>query len=581
MGLGLSACGAQTSMTLSSSSQVFTGKMQRDFFANASNTFRGASGDFLLRHNFPTRTADSSYFVMVNTAENQLNDTHVSYKGSPLSFFWETGNMTWKGPGQFQYAGGTLIAPPEFEQQHEEMEQSMIWMPLIVAILLSSLVFVGAIVYVRRRRQQMDSIWSVKMEELRFEEPPEIVGRGTFGLVLKGEYRGTDVAVKRVMPAQEAKRICGVETRKAFNSRSPVVDDVKSSFFGSDAGRRVSFAMALDDSSTHSFGSSGDDLEAGINHEKKKKNSGTLSGSSPNPGSTLSRILQSKLSDEHSCMKKEFVREMRLLSKLRHPNIITVMGAVLDNGYEPMLVMEYMHHGSLYDLLHNRTFELEGETILPILTDISSGMRFLHCATPPVIHSDLKAANVLIDSRFRAKVADFGLSQKKKVGGGGGTPYWMAPEILLGETGNTSSSDVYSFGVVLFEVYSRQDPYEGEDYDTVMEQIKDPLINKRPPVPTDCPPQIKTVMSNCLLGDPSQRPDFGEIDQLLKKLDADLVNPADSLHTLQRTKEQNASRRRTDECLLFDVFPKHIAECLLKGQKVEPTVKDCVTIFFR
>ena len=100
-------------------------------------------------------------------------------------------------------------------------------------------------------------------------------------------------------------------------------------------------------------------------------------------------------------------------------------------------------------------------------------------------------------------------------------------------------------------------------------------------MPTDCPPQIKTVMSNCLLGDPSQRPDFEEIDQLLKKLDADLVNPADSLHTLQRKKEQNASRRRTDECLLFDVFPRHIAECLLKGQKVEPTVKDCVTIFFR
>ena len=429
MGLGLSACGAQKSAS-SSSSQVFSGKMQRDYFANANNTFRGASGDFLLRNNFPTRTADSSYFVMVNTAENQLNDTHISYKGSPLFFFWETDSRTWKGPGKFKYAGGALIAPPEFEQQHEQMEQSMIWMPLIVAILLSSLVFVGAIVYVRRRRQQVDSIWRVKMEELSFDEPPEIVGRGTFGLVLKGEYRGTDVAVKRVMPAQEAKRICGFETRKAFNSRSSFVSDVKTSFVGTDTGRRVSFAMLDYDSSTHSYGSSGDDIEAGIiKHEKKKKNSGTLSGSSPNPGSTsgsrnswrLSRMLQSKWSDEHSCMKKEFVREMRLLSKLRHPNIVTVMGAVLDITHEPMLIMEYMNHGSLYDLLHNRTVELEGETILPILRDIASGMRFLHCATPPVIHSDLKAANVLIDSRFRAKVADFGLSQKKKVGGGGGT----------------------------------------------------------------------------------------------------------------------------------------------------------------
>jgi serine/threonine protein kinase len=88
---------------------------------------------------------------------------------------------------------------------------------------------------------------------------------------------------------------------------------------------------------------------------------------------------------------------------------------------------------------------IEGELLLPILRDVSQGMRFLHLADPQVIHGDLKAANILVDSRFRAKVADFGLSQKKHLGGTG-TPYWMAPELLRRESSNTSMSDVYSFG---------------------------------------------------------------------------------------------------------------------------------------
>jgi len=396
---------------------------------------------------------------------------------------------------------------------------------------------------------------------------------------------------------KEAKRICGVESREAFSSRSSsvVVDDVNAkldaSFVGTEAQRRVSFAAKLlDERSTHS-GESSNDLETGnakIEEEKKieetKMNSGHHSGSLLNSGSNsgsrsrwrLSRVLQSTLSDEHTCMKKEFVKEMRLLSKLRHPNIVTVMGAVIDNVHEPMLVMEYMQNGSLYDLIHNKTVEFGGEVILPILRDIASGMRFLHSANPSVIHSDLKAANVLVDSRFHAKVADFGLSQKKKSGGGGGTPYWMSPELLLGETGNTCSSDVYSFGIILYEVYSREDPYDGELMWSVIEGVKDPLINKRPPVPSDCPPQIKPIMLDCLLRDPDERPGFAHIDQLLKKFDAESVQPMDPIHTLQKKKEQ-----RDATSILLDVFPKHIAECMRNGKKVEPTVKDIVTIFFR
>ena len=98
------------------------------------------------------------------------------------------------------------------------------------------------------------------------------------------------------------------------------------------------------------------------------------------------------------------------------------MGAVVDKKAEPMLVMEYMTQGSLYDVLRDDSMELDvDEHILPVLQDIAQGVRFLHAANPQVVHGDLKAKNVLIDSNFRAKVTDFGLSAKKQ-NSASGTP---------------------------------------------------------------------------------------------------------------------------------------------------------------
>ena len=60
-------------------------------------------------------------------------------------------------------------------------------------------------------------------------------------------------------------------------------------------------------------------------------------------------------------------------------------------------------HGSLYDLLHNETMVLDPEIIVPILQDVSSGMRFLHASKPQVVHKDLKSMNILVDKNFRGK----------------------------------------------------------------------------------------------------------------------------------------------------------------------------------
>lgn len=90
-----------------------------------------------------------------------------------------------------------------------------------------------------------------------------------------------------------------------------------------------------------------------------------------------------------------------------------------------MLVMEFMEYGSLNDVLKNDTMVLAGDVILQMCRDVAQGLRYLHSSKPPVMHHDMKAKNILIDSRFRAKLCDFGLSDGK-INVITGTPFWMA-----------------------------------------------------------------------------------------------------------------------------------------------------------
>jgi serine/threonine protein kinase len=157
----------------------------------------------------------------------------------------------------------------------------------------------------------------------------------------------------------------------------------------------------------------------------------------------------------------------------------------------------------------------------------------------------LKAANILVDRKFRAKVADFGLSQKKQLGGTG-TPFWMAPELLRKEAANSSASDVFSFGVILVEVYSRKDPYEGESTKDILKEIADKSIRRRPTVPDNCPPQIRSMISDCLVDEGEMRPTFQELDTRLKRIDAEAVDI------------KTRSSRINKTVSLFDIFPRYV-----------------------
>jgi len=484
---------------------------------------------------------------------NQDISLEIAVKVNPRDCVALTGDSL-RVPDQ---AGNCICAGNASQIGNKCFSNFLLILGIMVPVL--TLVIITVHVYVEEKRKQADSIWAVKISELHFDAPPQVVGRGTFGLVIKAEYRGTMVAVKRVIPpltatnATNSERIDASGSAKAPNLLLSLKGKINHNSFNfephadTEVKRSVLLRSAFDFSSLKKH-----------NHEK---------------------------------LKAEFIQEMRLLSKLRHPCITTIMGAVISKSEEPLLVMEYMDHGSLFDLLHNDTLVIEGDLVLPILRDISQGMRFLHAANPLVIHGDLKSHNILVDSKFRAKVTDFGLSQKKhagvfpnyKISGRShhdavGTPLWMAPELLRGESGNTAATDAYSFGVILYEIYSRRLPYDGEDTDNILQLIADPIINKRPGIPPSMPKEMVTMMTECLSSNPKSRPTFEEMDSRLRAFTVGCVEPGHISYSRQSTKTLGATS--LDANLLLEIFPKHIAEALSCGQKVEPEHFDCVTIYF-
>ena len=147
----------------------------------------------------------------------------------------------------------------------------------------------------------------------------------------------------------------------------------------------------------------------------------------------------------------------------------------------------------------------------------------------------------------------------------------MAPELLLGQL-NSLKSDVYAFGIMVWEVYARQDPYLGEDPDHVLQQVADlhATPEKRPHISEDCPMQVQEIVKVCWNKDPVVRPAFSKLEHMLQRLDKSSMGP----------RGVNGGFQETQSRLLNDVFPKHIADKLRKGEKIEPDYRECVTIFF-
>ncbi|KAJ4780836.1 receptor lectin kinase [Rhynchospora pubera] len=154
--------------------------------------------------------------------------------------------------------------------------------------------------------------------------------------------------------------------------------------------------------------------------------------------------------------KKEYISEVKIISQLRHRNLVQLLGWCHDRG-ELMLVYELMHNGSLDVHLYHKDRVLTWPMRHQIALGLGSALLYLHRECEQcVVHRDIKPSNVMLDSFFNAKLGDFGLARIIEHDSAAqtipaGTMGYMAPECVI--TGKASTqSDVYSFGVVLIEI---------------------------------------------------------------------------------------------------------------------------------
>ncbi|KAJ6807386.1 lysM domain receptor-like kinase 3 [Iris pallida] len=180
-------------------------------------------------------------------------------------------------------------------------------------------------------------------------------------------------------------------------------------------------------------------------------------------------VYYAELRGERAAIKKmdmqasrEFLAELKVLTHVHHLNLVRLIGYCTERSL--FVVYEFIDNGNLSQHLRGSDWDpLEWSSRVQIALDSARGLEYIHEHTVPVyIHRDIKSANILIDKKFRAKVADFGLTKLTQAGGMTqptrlvGTFGYMSPEYA--QYGDVSPKiDVYAFGVVLFELISAKE----------------------------------------------------------------------------------------------------------------------------
>ncbi|CAH8336548.1 unnamed protein product [Eruca vesicaria subsp. sativa] len=234
--------------------------------------------------------------------------------------------------------------------------------------------------------------------------------------------------------------------------------------------------------------------------------------------------------------KRKFEREVLLLSKIKHDNIVQFIGACIKPKL--MIVTELMEGDTLHKfMLSNRPNPLDLKLSISFALDIARGMEFLNANG--IIHRDLKPSNMLLTKdQKHVKLADFGLAREETKGFmtcEAGTYRWMAPEIFSHEALQVGEKklydhkvDVYSFAIVFWELLTNRIPFKGKNNICVAYAASK---NQRPSL-DNLPPGVGCLLEACWDADPKARPEFKEITVSLEKLLRSLCSDDDATEDL-------------------------------------------------
>ncbi|XP_041011565.1 lysM domain receptor-like kinase 4 [Juglans microcarpa x Juglans regia] len=258
-------------------------------------------------------------------------------------------------------------------------------------------------------------------------------------------------------------------------------------------------------------------------------------------------VYRGKFNGDLAAIKKmngDVSREINLLNKINHSNIICLSGICFNNGHW-YLVYEYAANGPLSDWIYNSSSSdrkiLSWTQRMQIVLDVATGLNYLHGFTaPPHVHKDIKSSNILLDGDLRAKIANFGLARSAQGQEGQfsltkhivGTRGYMAPEYL--ENGFVSTKlDAYALGVVMLEIVTGKEVaalYEEEnmqlsdvlsvvlreeDVNESLRHFMDPSL--RGNYPLELAVFVVRLIDSCLNKNPAGRPAMDEIVQSLSR----------------------------------------------------------------
>ena len=194
-----------------------------------------------------------------------------------------------------------------------------------------------------------------------------------------------------------------------------------------------------------------------------------------------------------------FRREIEIMYKIHHPNIVKLFGHFEDDS-NCYLIMEYLPNGNIYQYVRKN---LRLNIIASIIKDLISAVYYLHHMNPPIIHRDIKPENVLIGENFNVKLTDFGwsnyMSKSDIRNSMCGTPMYRAPEIL-NKTGHNEKVDNWSIGCLLFEMITGKLPFMG--FNLV---LKNNINNLNVQWPKTMDADAKDIISRIFKYDPNQR----------------------------------------------------------------------------
>ena len=178
--------------------------------------------------------------------------------------------------------------------------------------------------------------------------------------------------------------------------------------------------------------------------------------------------------------KPYFRREIEIMYRIHHPNVVKLFGHFEDNTY-CYFIMEYIPGGNIYSYVpKNGIRRISTQQVASIIKDVISATYFLHHYIPPIIHRDIKPENVLLAAGMQAKLTDFGWSNymqgEYKRTTVCGTPIYLSPE-MINNTGHDEKVDIWCIGVLLFELMTGVQPWKGNDVNTVKMNILRLRIN--------------------------------------------------------------------------------------------------------